>query len=101
MTLFSTFDRMAWSECFASYIFNFDDFDFMDVMCLILLFTQVVLFALFSPGLPLLPYYIQVTDYNIIRNSGRFCLLVLCRGVMCYQDLIVCKQTLHIIFVHT
>ena len=68
MTLFSTFDRMAWSECLASYIFNFDDFDFMDVMCLILLFTQVVLFALFSPGLPLLPYYIQVTDYNIITQ---------------------------------
>ena len=40
----------------------------LDVMCLILLFTQVVLFALFSPGLPLLPYYIQVTDYNIITQ---------------------------------
>ena len=33
-----------------------------------IIFTQVVLFALFSPGLPLLPYYIQVTDYNIITQ---------------------------------
>ena len=29
---------------------------------------SLVLFALFSPGLPLLPYYIQVTDYNIITQ---------------------------------
>ena len=57
------------------------------------IFSRTPSFALLHTG-----HWLQY-NHTIQEDFVCLCLLVLWRGVMCYQDLIVCKQTLHIIFV--